>query len=229
VSLVNAETGEVVATCTPEEARDLTSQIAAAADSLWMLLAEAHDRGAWRALGYGSFREYVSAEFGMTKQRAYQLLDQARVIAAITEASGSTVVDLSERAARDVKPRLKAVTDAIKEKVTAEAAAPEPERVKEIVSEVVAEERAKARQAAEDAQAMRDLRKSATEAGMDQDADRVRQRGEFSRLCRDLASLPPAADLIARHTGFLTDRHVAQAERAYAWLDEFLLEIREAK
>lgn len=227
MSLVNSETGEVVAYCTPDEARSLTDRIKDTAEALWSLLAEAHDRGAWQALGYGSFKEYVTAEFGMTKQRAYQLLDQARVIAAITEASGSTVVDLSERAAREVKPRLKAVTDSIKGKLTEEAPAPDPERVQAIVAEVVAEEREKAKERAEDRQALADLGEAARNAGVDQDEARMAQRGAFSRLCRDIAGLPSPEVFFAGQAEFLTPRHLSQAERAYEWLDEFLLTARE--
>jgi hypothetical protein len=90
-ALVDPTTGEVVADCTPDEARQLTERIRSAAAALWQLLAEAHQRGAWRALGYDTFKSYVEAEFQMSEQRAYQLLDQARVIAAITESADSTI------------------------------------------------------------------------------------------------------------------------------------------
>lgn len=116
MTLVDTTTGEVVADCSADEARQITQRIRAATDALWSLLAEAHDRGAWRALGYDSFKAYVESEFGMSKQRAYQLLDQARVVTAITEAAGgSTVVDLSERAARQLKPHLDVVADRVHE------------------------------------------------------------------------------------------------------------------
>lgn len=61
MTLVDPATGEVVADCSPDEARQLTERIRSAADTLCQLLAEAHDRGAWRALGYDSFNAYVSS------------------------------------------------------------------------------------------------------------------------------------------------------------------------
>lgn len=117
-ALVDPTTGEVVADCTPDEARQLTERIRSTADALWQLLAEAHDRGAWRALGYDTFKSYVGSEFGMSKQRAYQLLDQARVVDALTEAAGSTTVDpivVPERAARELKPHLEVVKERVAE------------------------------------------------------------------------------------------------------------------
>jgi hypothetical protein len=40
-----------------------------------------------------------------------------------------------------------------------------------------------------------------------ENADQVRQRGEFTHLCTDLAALPPPAQFIARHDGMLPDDH----------------------
>ncbi len=117
-ALVDPTTGEVVADCTPDEARQLTERIRSAAAALWQLLAEAHQRGAWRALGYDTFKSYVEAEFQMSEQRAYQLLDQARVIAAITESADSTTVEsyaIPERAARELKPHLEVVKERVAE------------------------------------------------------------------------------------------------------------------
>lgn len=89
-------------------ARQLTDRIRDAAGQLWSLLAEAHDRRAWAALGYDSFREYVETELQMTKQRAYQILDQAKVIMAISQASGveSNAFDLTSREVQELKPHL---------------------------------------------------------------------------------------------------------------------------
>jgi SAM-dependent methyltransferase len=117
-ALVDPTTGEVVADCTPDEARQLTERIRSAAAALWQLLAEAHQRGAWRALGYDTFKGYVEAEFQMSEQRAYQLLDQARVIAAITESADSTSVEpvvVTEGAARQLKPHLEVVKERVAE------------------------------------------------------------------------------------------------------------------
>lgn len=103
------------------EATAITQRIRTAVDDLWQLLLQAHDRKAWKVLGYETWKDYVEHEFGMTKQRSYQLLDQGRVITAIKEATGkkSTSVDLSEAVARDLKPDLADVTSEIKSRIDA--------------------------------------------------------------------------------------------------------------
>lgn len=231
MSLVNAETGEIVAYCTPDEARRITEEIRGAAERIWSLLHEAHERGAWAALGYGSWAEYVQAEFDMSKRHANRLVAQGEVIRAIEAEVGPVgpTIEISEREARDIKPRLQAVTNSIKEKLTEEATAPEPDRVKEIVAEVVAEERAKAKQATEDRAALTDLSQSMERAGFDMDKDSLAERGRWSSNCRELGGMSEPSEFIARHHQYLTPRHIAQAERAYEWLDAFLIELREAE
>jgi ribosomal protein S16 len=104
-----------------DEARTLTDRIRSAAETLWSLLLEAYERQAWRTLGYGSWKDYVEEEFSMSRQHAYRLLDQGRVIRALEEATGgvSPVGDVSERDARAIKPDLPEVTEEIRERVEA--------------------------------------------------------------------------------------------------------------
>lgn len=166
MTLVNAETGEVVAACTPDEARALTERIRSTADALWALLLEAHERRAWAALGYGSFVDYAEAEFGMGHSHAYRLLDQGRVVreieAAVAEAIPHSpdgewgdpapvdvdadpvplVPTITEAEARDIKPHLAEVTDAIRDRL-AEADDPEPAEITTIVREEVDRARTK--------------------------------------------------------------------------------------
>ncbi|MGH3499335.1 MAG: DUF5131 family protein [Nocardioidaceae bacterium] len=82
-----------IARCTGEAARELTDRIKSAAEDLYALLLEAHEGQAWSALGYDSWRDYAMTEFGMGQSRAYQLLDQARIIREIEAASDSTNVE----------------------------------------------------------------------------------------------------------------------------------------
>jgi hypothetical protein len=101
-----------------EGALELTQRIKSTSSELWDLLLEAHQGKAWRALGYLSWRDYVGSEFQMSRSRAYQLVDQAIVIAEIEAAAGaSTSVDISEAAARDLKPHLPDVVDAVKDRI----------------------------------------------------------------------------------------------------------------
>lgn len=100
-----------------DEARRLTDQINAKSSDLWALLKDANERKAWAALGYKSWRDYAVKEFKVSQSRAYQLLDQSGVVTAIQEAANSTMVEISERAAREIKPFVKEVAKEIKNKV----------------------------------------------------------------------------------------------------------------
>lgn len=101
------------------EARALTERIKSTADHLWALLLEAHERKAWKALGYERWRDYCNAEFKISARHAYRLLSQAEVLVAIEEVSGVThgSHDLSERDARDIKPILEVVVEDIRDRI----------------------------------------------------------------------------------------------------------------
>lgn len=117
---------------TPQEARALTDRINRTADDLYRLLHESYERGAWIALGYDSWRDYAQAEFTLSQSRVYQLLDQGRVIADLEAAAGiSTTVEISERAAREIKPVLEEVKEEIRERV--QQGTPPAEAVTEVV------------------------------------------------------------------------------------------------
>lgn len=103
------------------EARRITDQINQKSNELWPLLKEASDRHAWAALGYKNWRDYAVAEFAVSQSHAYRLLDQATVVTAIREAANSPVGEISERAAREIKPKLAKVVREIKEKVASGA------------------------------------------------------------------------------------------------------------
>ena len=104
---------------TEAQARKLTDRIKTAADQLWSLLLEAHESKAWASLGYKNWRDYAVAEFSVSQSRAYQLLDQAGVVTAIQEAANSTMVEISERTAREIKPVIREVAKEISARVAA--------------------------------------------------------------------------------------------------------------
>jgi hypothetical protein len=95
---------------TTDEAKSITAQIKNASGDAGRLLLEAHDRRAWRALGYHSWHKYVRDELSLSRSRSYELLDQARVIAALETATGmSRIPDVPVYAAAQLKPRLGAI------------------------------------------------------------------------------------------------------------------------
>jgi hypothetical protein len=102
---------------TEEEAETLTVHIRNGADVMWALLARAHAGKAWEALSYKSWAEYVKQEFHISKSRAYQLLDQAKVVQIVAAAAPEgTVISISPAAAKDLKKVLDEVVTEIASK-----------------------------------------------------------------------------------------------------------------
>jgi hypothetical protein len=101
------------------EARHLTDTIKATADQLWRLLLEAHERRAWEALGYPSFQAYAKTEFSLSQSHCYRLVDQGRVIRALSAAAGSPIGEniVNESAARRMKGDLSLVLDDVRHRV----------------------------------------------------------------------------------------------------------------
>lgn len=125
------------------EARSLTDTIRNAVDVLWALIARAHAGGAWKALGYDSWGEYVKAEFDMSRSRSYQLLDQARVVAEIEAAvPDGTTINITEAAARDLKGVLEEVVPQIRERTAGLG----PDEAADVLEEIVAEQRERMRE-----------------------------------------------------------------------------------
>ena len=56
----------------------ITSRIKQAVDDAGALILEAHTGRAWKLRGFGSWEAYVTAEFGVSRQHSYRLLDVAR-------------------------------------------------------------------------------------------------------------------------------------------------------
>jgi len=91
------------------EAQELTTRIKATANGLWMLVSEAHDRQAWRALGFESWKAYAVTELEMSESRSFQLIDTGRVMKAIGEVVNPEALDIVTVTAREtqkVKPHL---------------------------------------------------------------------------------------------------------------------------
>jgi hypothetical protein len=119
---------------TESEARFLTQRIRDDVVRVYRLLFEAHERKAWAALGYRSFREYVAAEFDMSRARAYQLLNQAKVVREIS-AAVSTDVDIPEAAARELAPVLPDLLSDIRRRLGTAAPGDEQQLVDRLIAE----------------------------------------------------------------------------------------------
>jgi hypothetical protein len=116
-SIVFSEPYVSIEPLTRETATELTRSIRDAAEVIWVLIARAHAGKAWKALGYSNWAEYVNDEFNMSRSRSYQILDQAKVIAAINEATPQGAeLSVSESSARDLKYVIQEAVPEIKEK-----------------------------------------------------------------------------------------------------------------
>jgi hypothetical protein len=89
---------------TKAEARKRTDKVKAVAVALWLDLYELHQDGAHEALGYGSWGEYVEAEFGFTRVHAHRLVKAAKVMDALGGNPG--VTGWGERHLRELVPLL---------------------------------------------------------------------------------------------------------------------------
>jgi gas vesicle protein len=100
-----------------EQAEELTAHIRNAADVMYILIARAHSGRVWEALEYPSWEAYVNDEFDMSRSRAYQLLDQAKVIAEIEAvAPAGATFSINEKTARDLKKVLGDVISDVSER-----------------------------------------------------------------------------------------------------------------
>jgi hypothetical protein len=132
---------------TDVEARQLTDDIKETADQLWKLLLRAYEGKAWKALGYPTWEAYTNAEFDMSRDYAYKVLRQGRVIRALEEAVNvynciqeePVSLHLKEYQTRQIAPIIETVTARIQEEVIDVPR----EQVQEIVAKVVQEEREK--------------------------------------------------------------------------------------
>jgi len=177
-----------------------------AVDALPMFEAEARARQ-----GRRTDLRSDSSTFGQTCPEVHRARDEA---AAATGVSGRTV-----QTAKAIKEKAPDLAERVHAgKMTVHAAAKEVER-RELAPIVKA-------QVERDRRELQELADEINPPGFDpvENADQVRQRGEFSRLCRDLAALPRPAQFIARHDGMLRPDHIEPARAALAWLTEFVTE-----
>lgn len=88
-TLVDTTTGEIVETATAEDARRLTDKIKIGVEGVWHLIEEAYTSRAWAALGYKSWDDYCTREFGTSRLRLPRE-DRSEVVASLRE-SGLSV------------------------------------------------------------------------------------------------------------------------------------------
>lgn len=229
MTLVNAETGEVVDPLTAAESAELAKAEQTIERGLATFvevgdaLAYIRDEQLYRA-SHGTFEAYCLDRWGMERRRAYQLIDAAEINEMCTTVHAAPISN--ERQARPLA-KLKAkpaeVAEAWGNAVQASGGKPTAADV----ADAVAELQERKAQAAEDRQAIRDLEAELQPPGFDRqlNARLVAEGGALSRLCRDIAAQTDPDQWVAEHANDLSHmkaERVRLAEAAYSWLDGFL-------
>jgi len=100
-----------IAAVTAEQARSLTDRIKVAVEGTWHLITEAYTSRAWAALGYSSWDDYCTREFGTSRLRLPRE-DRAEVVASLRESGLSiraieTVTGISRKTViNDLRPQV---------------------------------------------------------------------------------------------------------------------------
>jgi hypothetical protein len=200
------------------EALVLTERIRTQGQQVCYLLWEAHQRRAWAALGYASWERYIRQEFGMSRSRSYDLLDQARVLSELQSAARLRVVPrLSPYATMQIKADLGSVLAEVRRRTS--GASSEDRKV--IVVEVVNEARRRGHShATASTPTVRPSIRSASESRLvKQNSLSLRDAHicDLHRAVVYLASLPPPAECLRE-----ADRNVvpslAIVKQALEWL-----------
>ncbi len=199
-------------------ARKLTEQIRAATRQVCLLLLEAHERRVWVVLNYTRWEDYVSAEFGFSRSRSYELLDQGRVILALQEAAALTEIpDVSGYAASQIKHCLPEITEEIRTRARDSGTGVPMRQVMELVETFRAQAKALAASDGGD-EAL------AQGTVVDTGKDPCLYRVPLHEVTAWLASLPPVEVVMARIRK-LNRYDPAAVEKAARWLSDFAVEL----
>jgi hypothetical protein len=197
-------------------ARKLTEQIRTATRQVCLLLLEAHERRVWVVLSYTRWEDYVSAEFGFSRSRSYELLDQGRVILALQEAASlSEIPDISGYAASQIKHCLPDIVEEIRARGRDGAAVPMRQ-----VLDMVDARRAQAKLAASESVEAPGEETAAAAGGKDPCLHRV----PLHEITAWLANLPPV-DVVMSSIRRINRYDPAAVEKAARWLGDFAAEL----
>jgi hypothetical protein len=209
---------------TEREARALTDLIKTDLKNVCIFLLQARQKRAWSALRFRTWEDYVRCEFGLSRSRSYELLDQARVILVIKDASGmSGIPDISTYAAGQIKRNLNVVVGTIRARMVGESRV-----AADVVKEVIREERARVagaganvRNSPRSMPSVDTVRKpNFGRSNLGNGPDVPVQIRKLGDIVEYLADMPPVTTLI----GLLSDDDIPSWERlskAARWLTEF--------
>lgn len=224
MTLVNVETGEIIATLADLEVvieRGLGTFV-----KVGEALATIRDQRLYRQ-GHETFEDYCRDRWGFSASRARQLIGASETVTAVTVGGGPAPTNEAQaRALTAVKDAPSDAAEAMQRASDNTGGNPTAEAIADAVTEIIAEKEAEKASKAEDAAAREEIADLADKAGFDMDEKRRQRLGRFSTLCRDLSKFD-LDGFVAEQRPFIKERHVTYAENAYAALDEFLLTVRE--
>lgn len=165
---------------------------------------------------FSDFDSYCRDRWGFDRKRASRLIAAAGVAAQLSP-MGDTPIPSSERQARALAP-LKDDPEAMAAAMAAASADGKATAAK--IAAAVDRKLQAAQQMQVDAQADADEFASMQPDDFDPALNKelIRQRGELTRLCRDLVAIGDTADFLARHEGHLRPDIYHKAEAARDWL-----------
>jgi hypothetical protein len=142
MALVDSSGQPAIILMTEDEARAAVDRWHQLEDERFRLAYDMHERGAWKVLGYDSFKTFVETELGVSRQNGYRMVDVGAVTAAIEEACHARVTPVSQRDAEDLKPHLGLVRERVAEATQDTPEEGKADAAREAVSQTLAEIRA---------------------------------------------------------------------------------------
>lgn len=204
-------------------ARRLTERIRTATRQVCLLLLEAHERRVWVVLTYTRWEDYVATEFGFSRSRSYELLDQGRVILAVQEAARlSKIPDISGYTASQIKHCLPEITETIRARAEDGGGEVPMRQVLDVVQ--LYRGRAKSSNGTADGAEANGSPNSAASGSKDPGLNRI----PLHEITAWLADLPPV-EVVMRRIRKLNEYDPVAVERAARWLSEFASELEIAE
>lgn len=112
--VVEGEVVDVVPEMSEDDARKITGWIKSSTEMLSVLLFQAREGKAWKALGYDDWDAYCVEEFGFTGSTGYRKAIHGEVVTAIEgHVPEGTEVKLSQKDAADIRELLPQITESL--------------------------------------------------------------------------------------------------------------------
>jgi hypothetical protein len=219
VTLVHAETGEIVASL--EDLEAVIERGLATFAEVGEALMTIRDQRLYRQ-DHDTFDAYCAERWGFGRRYAYNLIESAEVVSAIAHTgSPAPVNEAQARALTPLKAAPEKMAEAMTRATESTGGKPTATAIAEAVQDLVASTEQKKQDTAELKALMDELQPPSFDKA--ENARLVERRGRFSAMCADLVAFGDVDRAVADLTGApRSDRFLARAEAAHAWLSSFL-------